>query len=186
MGIVAEVRSAVSIVDVLPDRYESGSWAFLKAPNGSPFFRFEISDTAAASMLPVRGRWKLVVSQPPYVEFDRDVAAQAAAGDMIVTRLGRVFADVARDAIAYDRNAGLGFYLQALQCALACGDAATAVNAAVVLGDKAVENNDFAAARVALVEAQKAAFATGDPHTIESVRTRLVWVQSKLPAATQS
>ena len=137
-------------MQVLPDRFETESWSYLKAPNGSPFFRFDVSERASASLLPVRGRWVLAVAIPPAPDFSRDIAAMKSSGETVVGSLGRAFYDIGLLAMRQDRELGLSFILQAVLCSTSAGDPVTTAPAGVLVGDALVSGGFFDTAQIAL------------------------------------
>ena len=180
MGIFNEVRSATSIAQVLPDRFETESWSYLKAPNGSPFFRFDVSEAARASLLPVRGRWVLAVLIPPTAEFSRDIASMTSSGETIIGNLGRAFYDIGLHLLRQGRHLGQSFMLQAVICSTSAGDPAVTAPAGVLVGDALVAEGGLDTAEIVLAQAADAAHALGDQQLREGILAKLNWIRANV------
>jgi len=181
VGIIQENKSAIAVVEVLPDRFTTRMWAFLKAPNGSPFFRFMVGPPAHASLLPVRGKWKLVANVPGQSDVAVDVASQTSDGRTIVTAVARALMSVGLQAMPTHRESACQFLRQAHVYSFAAGDMRVAARSGELLADELVKAQppDLDGAQEVLERAIAAAKSVRDDAGLLRLRLKLDWVRQQ-------
>lgn len=173
------MKSAARIVDALPEGRRDDLWAFLKAPNGSPFFRFGVAPPGTASLLPAGRVWRLGMQIPGIHESVDDIAPIAADGRTVVSSVARAFWRIGWTTRGRPDTAD-GLLLQAYLMGRSSADASTVAGAGELLGDRAAQDGNYGDAVTLLSAAQEAATFLRDGAMLARIQSKLAWVNQRI------
>lgn len=177
MGIVGEMRAAIGVVDALPEGRRDDLWMFLKASNGSPFFRFGVEPPGSASLLPVRRSWLFMASIPGRQDYEEEIAPIATDGPTIVSGVARAFWRLGTESGHPDA----GLLLQAFVMGRSSGDSLTLAGAGEALADSLIRDEDYRDALAVLTAAHDGALRVPDGATLWRIEQKLAWVTARVP-----